>query len=133
MNKNMSNHNAGLTSEVPRISEGQLEPLFRRLNLAHTRRIYQAVADRAEKENWSYRDFLALLLAEEVAHRKQTRLQRFTRKAHFPFFKTNDEFDFSLQTSLRQPLFTSYLGPDFVTEGRSLILFGKPGRAKTHL
>ncbi len=58
------------------------------MNLAHTRRIYQDVADRAEKENRSYRDFLALLLAEEVAHRKQTRLQRFTRKAHFPFFKT---------------------------------------------
>jgi hypothetical protein len=36
-------------------------------NLAHTRRIYQDLADRAEKENWSYRDFLALLLAEEVA------------------------------------------------------------------
>jgi hypothetical protein len=75
-NKNTSNPNPGLTSKMPKLSEGQLEPLFRRLNLAHTRRIYQEVADRAEKENWSYRDFLALLLAEEVAHRKQTRLQR---------------------------------------------------------
>src|SRR5215469_10636668 len=28
-------------------------------------------------------------------HRKQTRLQRLTHKAHFPFFKTIDEFDFS--------------------------------------
>ena len=128
-----SNHNPGLTSKKPKIPEGQLEPLFRRLNLAHTRRIYQDVADKAEKENWSYRDFLALLLAEEVAHRKQTRLQRFTRKAHFPFFKTIDEFDFSLQTTLRQSLLGSYLGPDFVTEGRSLILYGKTGRGKTHL
>jgi DNA replication protein DnaC len=121
------------TPNPPKLSEGQLEPLFRRLNLAHTRRIYQEVADRAEKENWTYRDFLAFLLAEEVAHRKQTRLQCFTRKAHFPFFKTIDEFDFTLQASLRQPLFASYLGPDFVTEGRSLILFGKEGRGKTHL
>jgi DNA replication protein DnaC len=103
------------------------------LNLAHTRRIYLDVADRAEKENWSYRDFLALLLAEEVAHRKQTRLQRFTRKAHFPFFKTIEEFDFSLQTTLRLSLLGSYLGPDFVTEGRSLIFYGKTGRGKTHL
>src|ERR1700757_4297040 len=118
---------------VQKLSAGQLEPLFRRLNLAHTRRIYQAVADRAEKENWTYRDFLALLLAEEVAHRKQTRLQRFTRSAHFPFFKTIDEFDFSLQSTLRQALLGSYLGPDFVTEGRSLILHGKTGRGKTHL
>jgi DNA replication protein DnaC len=114
-------------------STGQLEPLFRRLNLANTPRIYQQVADRAEKEDWSYRDFLAFLLAEEVAHRKQTRLQRCTRNAHFPFFKTIDEFDFSLQTTLRQSLLGSYLGPDFVTEGRSLILYGKTGRGKTHL
>jgi len=127
------NHNPGPTLNIPKLSEGQLEPLFRRLNLAHTRRIYQEVADRAEKESWSYRDFLALLLAEEVAHRKQTRLQRCTRSAHFPFFKTIDEFDFSLQTTLRQSLLGSYLGPDFVTEGRSLILYGKTGRGKTHL
>jgi DNA replication protein DnaC len=118
---------------IPKLSEGQLEPLFRRLNLAHTRRIYQEVADRAEQENWTYRDFLALLLAEEVAHRKQTRLQRCTRQAHFPFFKTIDEFDFTLQSTLRQSLLGSYLGPDFVTEGRSLILYGKAGRGKTHL
>ena len=104
------NHNPGPTLKIPKLSEGQLEPLFRRLNLAHTRRIYQEVADRAEKQSWSYRDFLALLLAEEVAHRKQTRLQRCTRSAHFPFFKTIDEFDFSLQTTLRQSLLGSYLG-----------------------
>ena len=125
-------HRPESSSYLPKLSEGQLEPLFRRLNLAHTRRIYQEVANRAEKENWTYRDFLALLLAEEVAHRKQTRLQRCTRSAHFPFFKT-DEFDFSLQSTLRQSLLGSYLGPDFVSEGRSLILYGKTGRGKTHL
>ncbi len=133
MSKNASTLNSGPIPKNPQLAEGQLEALFRRLNLAYTRRIYQDVADRAEKENWSYRDFLALLLAEEVAHRTQTRLQRFTRKAHFPFFKTIDEFDFSLQTTLRQSLLGSYLGPDFVTEGRSLILYGKTGRGKTHL
>jgi len=113
--------------------EGEMEALFKRLNLAHTRRIYKQVAVQAEKESWSYGDFLALLLAEEVAHRKQTRLQRLTRSAHFPFLKTIDEFDFSLQSTLRQALLGSYLGPDFVSEGRSLILHGKTGRGKTHL
>src|SRR5437667_5080205 len=121
------------TPQSLELSEGQLEVHFRRLNLAHTRRIYKEVADRAEKESWSYRDFLALLLAEEVARRKQTRLQRCTRSAHFPFLKTIDEFDFTLQSTLRQSLFGSYLGPDFVAEGRSLILYGKTGRGKTHL
>ena len=126
-------HNHPPVAGSAKLSEGQLEALFRRLNLAHAPRIYQEVADRAEKENWSYRDFLTLLLAEEVAHRKQTRLQRCTRRAHFPFFKTIDEFDFHLQSTVRQSLLGSYLGPDFVTEGRSLILYGKTGRGKTHL
>jgi DNA replication protein DnaC len=128
-----SNGHSQAPQPVPKLSDGQLEPLFRRLNLAHTRRVYQAIADRAEKENWTYRDFLAVLLAEEVAHRKQTRLQRFTRKADFPFFKTIDEFDFTLQSTLKQSLLGSYLGPDFITEGRSLIFYGKEGRGKTHL
>ena len=68
-----------------------------------------------------------------MARRKQTRLQRCTRSAHFPFLKTIEEFDFSLQSTLRQSLLGSYLGPDFVSEGRSLILHGKTGRGKTHL
>jgi DNA replication protein DnaC len=88
-NQDPGHPNPAPSSKPPQLSEGQLEPLFRRLNLAHMRRIYQDVADRAEKEDWGYRDFLALLLAEEVAHRKQTRLQRLTRQAHFPFFKTH--------------------------------------------
>jgi DNA replication protein DnaC len=115
------------------LSEAELDALFKRLNLAHTRRIYKEVAAQAEKESWSYCDFLALLLAEEVARRKQTRLQRLTRSAHFPFLKTIDEFDLSLQSTLRQSLLGSYLGLDFVSEGRSLILHGKTGRGKTHL
>jgi DNA replication protein DnaC len=115
------------------LSEAEREALFKRLHLAHMRRIYQEVAVQAEKEGWSYADFLALLLAEEVAGRKQTRLQRLTRSAHFPFLKTMDEFDFSLQSTLRLALLGSYLGPELVSEGRSLILHGKTGRGKTHL
>jgi DNA replication protein DnaC len=114
-------------------SEAELHALFKRLHLAHMRRIHKEVARQAEKESWSYRNFLSLLLAEEVARRKQTRLQRCTRSAHFPFLKTIDEFDFTLQSTLRKSLLGSYLGPDFVTEGRSLILHGKTGRGKTHL
>ena len=115
------------------LSELELDALLRRLHLANMRRVYTQVITRAEQEQWSYRDFLTLLIAEEVAHRKQTRLQRLTRKARFPYLKTIEDFDFSLQSSLRASLLGSYLGLDFVAEGRSLILHGKTGRGKTHL
>jgi DNA replication protein DnaC len=122
-----------LRPEIPKLTAEEIESLLRRLNLARTRRTYADVADRAEKEQWSYRDFLAFLLAEEVAHRQQTRLVCFTRKAHFPFFRTIEEFDFHRQPVLQKSHLGSYLEPDFVREGRSLILYGKHGRGKTHL
>ena len=88
---------------------------------------------RAEKESWSYRDLLAVLVAEEIAQRQQTRLARLSRHAGFPFLKTVDDFDFTYQSTLRLALLGSAPSPDFVTEGRCLILRGKPGRGKTHL
>ena len=55
------------------------------------------------------------------------------RPASFPFLRTIEEFDFTYQSTLRLTTVGSLLTPDFVTEGRSLILEGKPGRGKTHL
>ena len=117
----------------PDLSTVELDALLKRLHLANMRRVHAEAIARAETEQWSYRDFLALLIAEEVAHRTQTRLQRLTRRAHFPYLKTIEDFDFTLQSQLRLALLGSYLAPDFVTEGRSLILHGQTGRGKTHL
>jgi DNA replication protein DnaC len=110
-----------------------LDTLLARLSLAWTRKNHRALVERAETEQWAYHDFLATIAAEEVAHRRQSRLRRRTVAAHFPFLKTIDEFDFSLQSTLRLSLLGSYLGPELVGEGRNLVLFGKPGRGKTHL
>jgi DNA replication protein DnaC len=114
-------------------TEIDLENLFKRLHLANARRIWRDLIVRAETEQWSFHRFLALLVAEEVAHRQQTRLARLARRAQFPFLKTIDDFDFTYQSTLRLALLGSALAPDFVTEGRCLILHGKPGRGKTHL
>ncbi len=110
-----------------------MDDLLKRLHLANARRVWPQLVQHAEKEEWPYQKFLATLVAEEVAHRQQTRLGRVTRTAKFPFLKTIDEFDFTLQSALRLNMLGSYLSADFVTEGRSLILMGKPGRGKTHL
>jgi DNA replication protein DnaC len=110
-----------------------LERLLRRLHLPTVRRLYGDYAVRAAADGWSHRDFLALLIAEEVAHRNDTRIQKAARRAKFPFIKTIETFDFVFQSSLRRQQLGPYLGPELVTEGRNLILSGKPGRGKTHL
>ncbi len=112
---------------------GELAALLKRLHLANARRAYPELIERAEREDWSFDEFLLALAREEVAHRAQTRLQRCVRKARFPLLKTVEEFDFAAQPELRRTLLGSCFAPDFVTEGRNLILTGRSGRGKTHL
>jgi DNA replication protein DnaC len=114
-------------------SDVDLGTLLKRINLANSRRVYPQLIERAEQEGWSFHDFLSVLAAEEVAHRQQTRVQRITRRARFPFLKTVDDFNFTYQSTVKLQLLGSALSPDFVTEGRCLVLMGKPGRGKTHL
>jgi DNA replication protein DnaC len=116
-----------------KLTDDELDALLKRLHLANARKIWANLVERAEKEQWAYRDFLALLVAEEIAQRQQTRLGRLSHRARFPFFKTIDDFNFTYQSTLRLALLGSALAPDFITEGRCLILYGKPGRGKTHL
>src|SRR5438876_5114012 len=115
------------------LSDVQLDALLKRLHLANTRRAWRDLVQRAEQEEWGYRDYLTLLVSEEIAHRQQTRVARMVRRARFPFLKTIDDFNFSHQSTVRLSLLGSALASDFVTEGRCLILTGKPGRGKTHL
>jgi len=110
-----------------------IDAMLKRLHLANARRTWRDLVVRAEKEEWSCRDFFALLVAEEVAHRQQTRIQRVSSRCGFPFLKTVDDFDFTYQSTVKLSLLGSALSPDFVTDGRSLILHGKSGRGKTHI
>ena len=110
-----------------------LDAMLKRLHLANTRRQWSQFCEQAEQEDWSPRRLLAVIFAEEIAQRKNTRINREVRSAAFPFLKTIDDFDFSLQSTLRLTLLGSYLGPELMTEGRCLVLHGKTGRGKTHL
>jgi DNA replication protein DnaC len=110
-----------------------IDELLKRLHLANSRRLWRELTLRAEKEQWGYEQFLGVLVSEEIAHRLGTRLRKVSSAAHFPFLKTVDDFNFTFQSTVRLKLLGSFLAPDFVTEGRSLILSGKPGRGKTHL
>jgi DNA replication protein DnaC len=115
------------------VGDQELDALLKRLHLANTRRAWRELARRAEQEDWTYHDFLALLVTEEIAHRQQTRLERVVRRARFPFLKTIDDFNFLYQSTVRLSLLGSALSADFTTEGHCLIFNGKPGRGKTHL
>jgi len=58
-----------------------LDAGLKRLHLPTIRRQYPQLQQQAEREDWSYRDFLDRLVSEELAHRAEARILRATRKA----------------------------------------------------
>lgn len=122
-----------MKTPAPHVPHGDLDAMLRRLHLPTVRRLYAELALRAEEEEMSYRTYLEILMAEEIAHRAETRISRSVRKARFPFLRTIEEFDFTFQTSVRLKMLGSLLGPELVAEGRCAIFSGPPGRGKTHL
>jgi hypothetical protein len=46
-----------------------IDALLKRLHLANARRCWRQLTEQAASEQWSPRDFFAILLAEEIAHR----------------------------------------------------------------
>jgi DNA replication protein DnaC len=110
-----------------------LDVLLKRLHLPTVRRLLPELEPRAAAEGWSHRDFVAVLMAEEVAHRNGTRITKAIRDARLPFVRTIDDFDFVFQSTLRKQALGPFLGPELVSEGRNLVLSGPPGRGKTHI
>ena len=110
-----------------------LEGMLRRLHLPTVRRLYSELATRAEGDGMSYRTYLETLMAEEIAHRAETRLTRAVRQARFPFLRTIDDFNFTFQTALKLQMLGSYLGPELVSEGKNAIFSGPSGTGKSHL
>ena len=114
-------------------AEVELDGMLRRLHMPTVRRLWSELQVRAEEEKMRYADYLQVLVGEEIAHRTQTRISRMTHRARFPFLRTVEEFDFAFQSGLRKELLGSYLGPEFVPEGRNLLLYGPSGTGKTHV
>jgi DNA replication protein DnaC len=110
-----------------------LDHALRRLHLPAVRQQYQELATQALAENWSYPEYLERLAQAEMVRRQERRLAQATRRAGFPFLKTLEEFDFTFQTSIQRKALGPYLGPELVSGGRSLILWGPPGLGKTAL
>jgi DNA replication protein DnaC len=104
----------------------ELDALLRRLHLANARRAWKALCARAEKENWTYQHFLEVLVTEETAQRRATRITRDVRRAGFPFLKTVDDFDFTFQSTLRMSMLGTYLSLTSLPTGATSCCMGSP-------
>jgi len=110
-----------------------LDVMLKSLGLSTIRQILPDLIPIAEKESWSYQQLLERLVAEEVAQRSERRTNTLISKAKFPFEATIDSFDFTFRSDLKRQMLGRFLGPELVSDARSLILEGPPGTGKTHL
>lgn len=86
----------------------------------------------AQSDDWSIADFLAELLDQEIEGRRLRRIERLQRSSHLPAGKTLAGFEQAhLPLRLRRQLQELCEG-DFVDRSENLLIFGLPGRGKTH-
>jgi DNA replication protein DnaC len=91
------------------------------------------VAEEAAQHEWTYLAFLDRLLDLEASARYERDVAMKTKLAHFPFFKTLDEFDFSFQPSISERQVRELATMRFLAHGENILLLGPPGVGKTHL
>ncbi|MDY6971143.1 MAG: ATP-binding protein [Thermodesulfobacteriota bacterium] len=88
----------------------RIESNLSRLRLSRIREILQGVMNTAEDQGKSYLSFLDDLLEEEVAQKKQRRIETALKISGLPFIKSIDEFDFTFQPKLdRQKVMPLFL------------------------
>ena len=87
----------------------------------------------AQREDWPLETFLQHLLEQEMAGRRERRITRLLKAAHFPPGKTLQTFDQKrLPLRIRRQIPQLCEG-EFIERAENILVFGLPGTGKTHL
>jgi len=110
-----------------------LEVLLRSLKLPSFVACHEEVGVKAEKQGWSFGQYLYHLAEQEVVDRERRRIERLLKRSKLPPEKTLTTMDLSLlPAKVRRQLPTLCEG-GFVERAENILAFGLPGRGKTHL
>lgn len=87
----------------------------------------------ANNQNLSHREFLELLLEDEVNQRSDNKRKRLYGGAHLPFEKGLEDFDFTFQPTVKKTEMMELATLNFIVKHENIIFIGQPGTGKTHL
>lgn len=109
-----------------------LEMLFREFRLPTMAARCGEMLQSAETQNWGYRKLLQQLCEAEAADRRERKLERLLRESGLPSGKTLGNLqEGQLPAKVRRQLPTLLEG-GFLNRAENLLVFGLPGRGKTH-
>ena len=111
----------------------QLENKMRMLKLSGMVDTLDMRLIQAQKDGIGFREFLELLLEDEVQHRANKRLATRVMRAHFEEEKSLEGFDFNFNPKLPAQYIRNLATCQFIERKESVILCGPVGVGKTHL
>jgi len=127
---NTSTRHRGLTEQA---ADAAIDSACRSLRLPTIRAQFEAAADAAEREQLTYRGFLAELMMAECEDRDRRRCERRIKAAKFPRQKLLKDFDFDANPNVEPAVIHTLAKCDWVRKGLPLCLIGDSGTGKSHL
>ena len=94
---------------------------------------WERLAEEAQRKRAAHAEYLSDLMHLEINDRRERRIARLIKDAHFPVIKTLDGFDFASQPSLERDSVLELADARFVGEHHNVVLIGEVGTGKTHL
>ncbi len=110
-----------------------LIPHLKQLRLSGILETLEARHRQALDGKWSYIEFLARLLEDEVERRAQKQLALRVRRAAITTTKTLEGFDFSFNPSINRQQVLHLASGDYIRHKRNVLICGPSGVGKSHL
>jgi DNA replication protein DnaC len=111
----------------------ELAPMLKQLRLSGILDSLEVRNKQAIDKHMAYPEFLALLIADEVARRDQKRFATRLRRASFRSHKTLDQFDFNFNPSINAALIHELITGRFIEEKVAVLIAGPCGTGKSHI
>jgi DNA replication protein DnaC len=110
-----------------------LQTTLTRLRLSGLAASLDVRLQEAAGHHLDHREFLELLLQDELLVRNQRQIERRVKGAGFRELKTLDEFDFAFNPSIKRKIIFDLAAGRFLREARDVLLIGPPGTGKSHI
>jgi DNA replication protein DnaC len=111
----------------------QLIPFLKRLRLSGILETLETRNQQAISGKWTYVEFLARLLEDEVERRAQKQLALRIRRAAIPTTKTLEGFDFTFNPTINRQQVLDLATCGYIRQKRNVLICGPTGVGKTHL